>query len=320
MHEWRGTQAFAAVAEHGSFSAAARAQGLTASALSQAVRSLEDRLGLPLFVRSTRSVRLTEAGERLYARLVPALRETADALEEVRGSRGAVRGTLRISLGRLTVPMVIEPVLPRLLALHPELQVEFSVEDRFVDIVAAGLDAGIRLSESIQPDFTMARLTPPFRLVVAGAPSYFERYGRPRRPSDLLKHDCINYRMGASGAFYSWEFERNGREQQVAVRGRVACNDGLLMLNAGLSGLGLIYLHEPAVASHVERGELELVLVDYAPRLPGFFLYYPQRSGAQAKLRAFIDVAQQVLLAKPPRGGHAAPAARLKSRSRRVQR
>jgi DNA-binding transcriptional LysR family regulator len=300
MDDLRGTQAFVAVAEQGSFSAAARAVGVTPSALSQAVRGLEDRLGVPLLVRTTRSVGLTDAGRRLFERLTPALRETGAALAEARGAADVVQGTLRISAARLMVPLVIEPVLRPLLDRHPALSVEVSVEDRFVDIVAEGFDAGIRLSESIESDFTVVRLTPPFRLLVAGAPGYFARHPRPRRPRDLLDHDCINYRMASTGAFYAWEFERRGRAQQVAVKGRVACNDGGMMLRAALAGLGLVYLHEQALAPHLASGELEVVLADYAVTVPGFFLYFPRRSGLQPKLRAFIELARARLDPRKP--------------------
>ncbi len=293
MDDLRGAQAFVAVAEQRSFSGAARAAGVTPSALSQAVRSFEDRLGVPLLIRTTRSVGLTDAGRRLLERLTPALRETGAALAEARGSAEVVQGTLRITAGRLTVPLVVEPILPALLQRHPALSIEVSVDDRFVDIVTEGFDAGIRLSESIQSDFTVVRLTPPFRLLVAGAPSYFAWHGRPRTPRDLLDHDCINYRAASTGSFYAWEFERHGREQEVAVKGRVACNDGGMMLRSAVAGLGLVYLHEQALAPHVARGELELVLADHAVTVPGFFLYFAKKSGLQPKLRAFIDLARR---------------------------
>lgn len=316
MEDLRSAAAFAAVAEHKSFSRAARALGITPSALSQSVRGLEDRLGVPLLVRTTRSVGLTEAGRRLHERIGPALRETSDAVEEARGSAEVVQGTLRISLGHLTVAMIIQPVLPTLLDRHPRLGVELDVDDSFVDIVARGFDAGIRLSESIDADLTHARLTPPFRLVVAGSPSYLEKRGRPKKPRDLLEHDCVNFRMPSTGSFYAWELERNGKEQQIAVRGRVACNDGATMLMAARQGLGLIYVHEPAIAADVVRGDLELVLDDWAPTVPGFFLYYPSRAGLQPKLRAFIDVARERLALKADSKPSAAPSTR-PSRARR---
>ena len=315
MDDLRGAQSFVAVAEHRSFSAAARSLGLTPSALSQAVRGLEERLGVPLLVRTTRSVSVTDAGQRLLSRLSPSLRETRAALDEASGAADVVQGTLRLTLGRLTVPLVLEPVLAALLAAHPRLSVEIAVDDRFVDIVAEGYDAGVRLSESIQPDLTAVRLTPAFRLLVAGSPAYLARHGRPRRPRDLLAHDCINYRQSASGALYAWEFEHRGREQQIAVRGRVTTNDGALMIRAALDGLGLVYIHEQSIATHVDRGDLEVVLVDHAVTVPGFFLYFPARSGQQPKLRALIDTARRVLA--PPARDAPAPAAGRRPPARR---
>jgi DNA-binding transcriptional LysR family regulator len=295
MHDSRGVEAFVAVAEQKSFSKAARSLGVTASALSQSVRALEERVGVPLFLRSTRSVSLTEVGRRLFERVAPAMKETADALEEARGSVDVAQGKLRITAGRLPVPLVIDPVAPVLLREHPKLELEVCIDDRFVDIVEMGFDAGVRLNEAIQPDFTVVRLTSSFRLLVAGSPTYFAENPRPRRPSDLVHHDCINYRMASTGAYYAWEFERNGREQQVAVKGRFSCNDGLTMVNAAVAGLGLVYIHEQVLLPHIERGELEVALSDYSVTVPGFFLYFPRRAGIQPKLRAFIDVARRVL-------------------------
>jgi DNA-binding transcriptional LysR family regulator len=186
-------------------------------------------------------------------------------------------------------------VLPALLAAHPRLSVEVSVDDRFVDIVAAGFDAGVRLHEAIDPDLTAVRLTPPFRFVVAGSPAYFARHGRPQRPRDLLDHECIGYRL-SNGALYEWEFERRGREERVAVRGRLMTNESGLMLRAACAGLGLVYLIDLELEPHVARGDLELVLVDHAPRVPGFFLYFPHRPGQAKlppKLRAFLGFVEE---------------------------
>jgi DNA-binding transcriptional LysR family regulator len=287
-------QVFVTVAERRGFSAAARALSVSPSAVSQSIRALEARVGVPLLVRTTRSVNLTEAGRRFFDRVAPALRETEAALEEARGTADLVQGTLRITAGRVAVPLVIDPVLPRLLAQHPLLSVDVSVEDRFVDIVTAGFDAGVRLHEAIDPDLTAVRLTPPFRFVVAGSPAYLAQGGRPRRPRDLLQHECIGYRL-SSGALYEWEFERRGREERVAVRGRLMTNESGLMVRAACAGLGLIYLIEQEVAPLVARGELALVLEEYAVSVPGFFLYFPHRSQQpklQPKLRAFIQTAR----------------------------
>jgi len=298
MLDPRGIQAFVTVAEHRSFSAAARALAVTPSALSQAVRAFEDRVGVPLLSRTTRSVSLTDAGRRLLTRLTPVLHEAEAALEEARGSTDLAQGTLRISVGGLVAPLVIEPVIGKLLAAHPGLSIEISVDDRFVDIVAGGFDAGIRVRGFIEHDFTIVRLTPPFRFVVAGAPSYLDRRGRPVRPRDLLGHDCINYRRSGTGTFAAWKFERRGQKQEVAVSGRIACNEGSLIQNMALAGHGLLYLPEPALVPHLESGALEVVLQDYAVLISGFFLYFPRRTGLQPKLRAFIEIAKELLGAR----------------------
>jgi DNA-binding transcriptional LysR family regulator len=295
LSQLQGLEVFVAVAQERGFSAAARKLGVSPSAASQAVRGLEERLGVTLLLRTTRSVNLTEAGQQLLARVSPALSETHAALREVKQALGRVQGTFRLTAGRVTVPLVVEPLLGPLLARYPELSIEVSADDRFVDLVEEGFDAGIRLEEAIEPDLTAVRLSPPFRLVVAGAPRYLEKHGRPKKPRDLLAHECITYRLPGTGATYRWELERGGREEQVAVRGRLICNDSTLMRRAALDGLGLAYLLEPEAAPYVARGELSLVLEDYAPRVAGLFLYFPRGAEKQPKLRAFIDTARRVL-------------------------
>jgi DNA-binding transcriptional LysR family regulator len=298
MLDAHGAESFVAVARARSFSAAARALGVTVSAVSQSVRAFETKLGVPLFARTTRSVQLTEAGRRLFERLVPALEAADAALDEARGAAHVVQGTLRITLGGLTVPYVLEPVMAPLLAAHPQLSLEIAVDNSFVDIVETGFDAGVRLSESIEPDLVAVRLTPPFRLLVAGAPSYFATRGKPKVPRDLLEHDCIGYREHNTGTLYRWELakRRHGTaEQAIAIRGRVVCNDGPTMIAAALRGLGLVYMHEPAIADHIERRELVPVLEDYALTVPGFFLYFTRKTRDQPKLRAFVEVARRVL-------------------------
>jgi len=218
------------------------------------------------------------------------------ALEAAAGSAGRVTGTLRLTLGGIAVPLVVEPVLPELLRRHPGLSVEVSVEDRFVDIVEQRFDAGVRLSESIEPDLAAVRLTPPFRFVVVGSPAYLTARGTPRRPDDLLAHDAIVFRSPTTGALQRWDLERRGRTRLVAVKGRVTCDDARLLVRGALDGLGLAYVDEHSVRPHLAAGELREVLPDWAPEVPGFFLYFPRRSQGQPKLRAFLDVAREVLL------------------------
>jgi DNA-binding transcriptional LysR family regulator len=292
---WHGLTAFLAVAERGGFSAAARALGVSASAVSQAVRALEAHVGAPLVLRTTRSVRLTEAGLALSRRAAPALAEVGGAIDAAAGAAGEVTGTLRLTVGRIAVPIVVEPVLGAVLARHPRLALEVSVDDRFVDLVAEGFDAGVRLVESIEPDLAAVRLTPPFRFVVVGAPSYLEARGTPRTPDDLLRHDAIAYRSPTTGALVRWDLERRGRTRLVAVRGRVTCDDARLLVRAALDGLGLAYVDEHTAAPHLARGDLRVVLPEWAPEVPGFFLYFPRRAQEQPKLRAFIAVARGLL-------------------------
>lgn len=294
----QGLETFVVVAQERGFSAAARKLGVSASAASQAVRALEERVGVSLLVRTTRSVNLTEAGRQLLTRVAPALAEARAALGELNHVAGSVRGTLRLTVGRIMCPLVVEPVLPALLAEHPALVVDVSVDDRFVDIVEEGFDAGVRLEEAIEPDLTAARLLAPFRFVVVGAPAYLARRGRPKAPLDLLDHECIGFRFSRGAALYRWELERAGREETVAISGRLTCNDSSMMVRAAVAGLGLAYLAEPEAAPYVARGQLELVLEDYAPRVPGIFLYFPRGAERQPKLRAFIDTARRVL--RPP--------------------
>ncbi|WP_394828206.1 LysR family transcriptional regulator [Pendulispora albinea] len=281
--------AFVTVAEKRGFSAAARALGVSASALSQSVRSLEDRVGVPLLVRTTRSVNVTEAGRRLLERSAGGLREALDAIDEAASRGGEVQGKLRISVPGITIPILVEPLLPLLVQSHPGLELEISVDDRFVDLIAEGYDAGFRLGEAIHKDMVAIRVTPPFRFVVVGSPAYLTRKGRPKKPRDLLKHECIGYRGMTSGALYAWEFQQGKRELEIATRGSVVCNDARIMVAAALRGLGLAYLHEQAVAAHLAEGRLEIVLEAFAPSVPGLFLHCPARAQTIPKVRALID-------------------------------
>ncbi|WP_224365442.1 LysR family transcriptional regulator [Hyalangium versicolor] len=294
LTQLNGLLAFVTVAERRGFSAAARTLGVSPSALSQAIRNLEARVGVTLLVRTTRSVSLTEAGERLLARSSPSLKEALAAVEEASGASDAVVGRLRLTVPRIAVPLIIEPVLPVLRQRHPQLAIEISVDDRFVDIMAEGHDAGIRLSEAVERDMVVVRISPPFRFVVVGAPSYLKARGRPVVPKDLLGHECIGYRAATSGTLYQWEFERRGRESQVAVRGSLVCNDAELMGRAAVAGLGLAYVSEQVVAEDIEAGRLEVVLEDYAPEVPGLFLYFPSRAQKLPKLRALIDAVRSL--------------------------
>lgn len=284
-----------AVADRSGFTAAAQALGVTPSSLSQAVSKLEKRLGVVLFARTTRAVALTDEGRALYAQVAPALRQARSAVEELSSDRERVRGTLRLTMGRVAVVHVLHPVLPALLEAHPELRVEVSVDDRFVDIVSRGFDAGVRISEAIEPDLVAVRLTPPFRFVIVGAPAYLARRGRPRQPRELVDHECVLWRLPTTGALFRWRLRKGRRAEEVSVGGRVICDDSTLLIEHARLGLGLAFVDELGAAPYVAAGELEIVLEDWAPSVPGFFLYFPRSARELPKLRAFVDVARASL-------------------------
>jgi DNA-binding transcriptional LysR family regulator len=287
-------QAFLAVARLRSFSSAARELGVSRSAVSQAVRQLEEQLRVVLLTRTTRSVALTEAGRRLVEEAGPGVGQVLAALTHVAAQPGEAVGRLRLSAPQMAVSSVITPVLPTFRTRHPRVEVNVVVEDRFVDIVAEGYDAGVRLSESIERDMVHVRLTEAFRFVVVAAPNYLERHGTPQKPEDLLRHECLTYRSQTTGVVYAWELERGRRNWRVPVRGGVATNDGPLMVSLAEAGAGLAYTHEPAVREQLRTGRLKVVLEAYAPTVPGFFLYFPSRAQRSGPLRLFVEAAKEL--------------------------
>ncbi|MEW5853370.1 MAG: LysR family transcriptional regulator [Myxococcota bacterium] len=286
-------QVFLAVSRRRSFSAAARELGVSTSAVSQAVKQLEEQLRVVLLTRTTRSVSPTEAGRRLVESAGPALGQVLTALTEASAQPGETVGRLRLTVPRAAVPYVIAPVLPAFRARHPRVEVEIVVEERLVDIVAEGYDAGIRLTEAIERDMVQVRLTDHFRFVVVGAPDYLARRGTPQRPEDLLRHECITFRMQNTGALYAWEFERGRRTWRVPVRGGVVTNENQLTVLLAEQGLGLAYALEPMVKERIRAGKLQRVLEPYAPTVPGFFLYFPSRAQRSAALRLFVETARE---------------------------
>jgi len=287
-------QAFLRVARHRSFSGAARELGVSRSAVSQAVRQLEEQLGVVLLARTTRSVSLTDAGRRLLDGAGPGLGHALAALTEVSAQPGEAVGRVRLSVPRAAVPFVIDPVLPTFRTRHPRIEVEVAIQERLVDIVAESFDAGVRLSDVIERDMVQVRLTDPFRFVVVGAPAYLARRGTPERPGDLLRHDCITFRSQTTGALYAWELERGRRTWRVPVRGGVVSNDGPLSASLAEWGLGLAYAFEPMVTEQLRVGRLQIVLERYAPTVPGYFIYFPSRAQRSGPLRLFIDAAREL--------------------------
>ena len=290
--------AFLAVARHRSFVAAARHLGVSTSALSQSVRQLEARLGVALLTRTSRTVALTDAGQRLLEHSGAAVDQALEALATATAKPGEITGRVRLSVPSVAVPLVLERLVPRFVERHPRVNVDVQVENRFVDVIAEGLDAGIRLSEAIERDMVQVRLTPPGRFVVAGAPSYLARAGSPSRPEELLQHDCIGIRAAPGSASYAWELEHGRKSWRVPVHGRVSTNDPELMIRLAAAGVGLTYAFEPQIAAELKGGRLRLVLEPYAASVPGFFLYFPSRAQVSPALRAFVDVARE--LARDP--------------------
>ncbi len=285
---------FLAVARLRNFSGAARELGVSTSAVSQAVRQLEEQLRVNLLTRTTRSVALTDPGRRLVDSADPAVRQAFVALSEVSARPGETVGRVRLSVPQVAVQFVVAPMLARFRERHPRIEVEVVAEDRFVDIVAEGYDAGIRLTESIERDMVQARLTDAFRFVIVGAPSYLARQGTPQRPQDLLRHECLTFRSPSTGTLYAWELERGRRNWRIPVRGGVVTNNSQLRLSLAEQGAGLTYVFESMAAEALRAGRLECVLEPYAATVPGFFLYYPSRAQTSPALRLFVQAAKEL--------------------------
>ena len=284
--------AFVAVARTGGFRDAARAMGSSASSLSEAVRRLEARLGIRLLNRTTRSVVPTEAGLRLLDRLGPALDEVEAALDVVNGFRDRPVGTLRLNVPVSAARLVLPRIVPPFLSAYPDIRLEIIAEDSFVDVLAAGCDAGIRYDERLEQDMIAIPIGPrEQRFATAAAPAYLDRHGRPGHPRDLLDHSCIRGRF-SSGAFTAWEFERNGEQVKLDPTGPLIVRVGAaadLAVDAAIAGTGIITLFEDWLRPHLDSGALEPVLEPWWPRFSGPFLYYPGRRHLPAPLRAFVD-------------------------------
>ena len=284
---------FLSIAQHLNFSRAAVDLGLTPSALSHSLRALENRLGVRLFNRTTRSVALTEAGERLYARLKPAFRDIEDALEDLNHFRDKPSGNLRITSGRQACELVLLPIASEFLQAYPDIRLEVVESDALLDIVAAGFDAGVRFGNRLEADMVSLPIGPNLRSVVVGSPAFFQRHPAPQKPEDLHALPCIRHRF-PSGSMYRWEFERGGIEQEIEVNGPLTLGDVSLMIGPALQGLGLAYVFEDMVSEHLAAGRLVQVLADWCPYYPGLHLYYPSRRHVPAPLKAFIDFARNV--------------------------
>ena len=282
-----GVEAFLSVARHRNFRRAAAELGVTPSAISQAVRTLEARIGAALFLRTTRSVGMTEAGERFLARAKPAFEELVAAGAVARDLGQRPSGLLRLTVPRATLP-VLEPLIASFHRICPEVEVEIAVGEELVDLAAGGFDAGVRLGQFIAADMVAVRLTPPFRLVVVGSPDYLRARARPQRIADLRHHACLRLRR-TNGALMPWTFADGNKSIEAIVSGPLIANDFLILLSAALDGMGLAQVPEPVALAAVKAGRLKRVLDPFAPTAPGVFLYYPSRHQMMPKLRAFVD-------------------------------
>lgn len=281
---------FLAIADHLSFRAAAAQLGVTSSALSHSIRQLEERLGVKLLHRTTRSVSLTDSGHRLLERLRPGMDQISDALEELKEERRRPSGRLRIYTQGWAAATVIAPMWQRFLSDYPEVHLELCVESGPInDIVAGGFDAGLAVRERVPAEMIAVRVTGPMEAAVVASPTYLANRPQPRTPDDLASHQCVLYRIGRDGEIFRWSFERNGSRKIVSARGNITVNNAETAIRAALDGLGLVYMLDALAEPFLRSGQLVRVLAGWSPRIEGVYLYYRGRRQPSAALRAFID-------------------------------
>jgi DNA-binding transcriptional LysR family regulator len=283
-----GVEAFLTVARHRSFRRAAADLGVTPSAISQAVRTLEARIGSPLFIRTTRSVGLTEAGSRFLSRAKPAFEELVAASEVARDLGRRPAGLLRLTVPRAAVPIVLEPIISSFCQAYPEIEVEIAASGELVDLAAGGFDAGVRLGQLISADMATVPLTRPFRLAIVGSPAYLGRRGVPNRIDDLRQHACLRMRR-SNGSIAPWTFVQGKKPVEAVVSGPLIAHDVPTVVGAAIENLGLAQVPAPLIRSHVQSGELVELLEPFAPTAPGVFLYYPSHHETVPKVRAFVE-------------------------------
>ncbi len=289
-----GIEAFLRVAARKSFSAAAVDLGVSPSAISQTIKALEARVGAPLFMRTTRSVSLTQAGEMFHARAAPAYAGLTDAYEAARNLGGRAAGRLRINLMRGAIQPLFAPILAGFIDEYPDIELEIFADDALSDLTAGGFDAGVRMGEMLEADMIAVRLSGPFRFVIAGTPDYFARFGKPQTIAELAQHRCIRLRLASSGIM-PWTFQVGNREEEVQISGPVIVNDFAAMMMAMRTGAALGRIAEPIIKHELAEGSLELALDEFAASSAGLFLYYPSRKQVMPKLRALIDYARDHL-------------------------
>ena len=281
--------AFLTVVEAKSFRGAAERLGVTRSAVSQAIRRMEDRMGVALIQRTTRSVSLTEAGLQLHQRVAPAIAEVEQALDRAQDRDARPTGQLRLAVSSIAERFISGPLLASFTHAHPAVQIDVTVTDEEFDIVAEGYDAGVRLGEVIEQDMIAVPVSGDQRQLVVAAPSYLKRFGAPSHPAELSQHCCIGWRPAPDVAPYRWEFEQDGREFDVAVNPRITTNDMGVMVRTACAGGGLTFGMEETFRPYIDRGELVPLLEQYCPPFQGFYLYFPDRRHLAPKLRVLID-------------------------------
>jgi DNA-binding transcriptional LysR family regulator len=282
-------QAFLAVARDQSFTKAAAKLGITPSALSHTMRTLEDRLGVRLLTRTTRNVAPTDAGERLMRAVAPLFDQLALEIEALGELRDKPRGNIRVTCTDDQIEMCLRPMLAEFLKNYPDITVELYVDYGFTNVVEERFDAGIRLGEAISKDMIAVRIGPDWRLLVVGSPDYFDRHPEPKTPHDLTRHPCVNIRHRPSGSVYAWEFEKGGKAFTVKVEGQLVFNSIMHVLNAALDGIGLGYVPEELAAPYIADGRLRVTLEDWSPYFQGYHLYYPNRRQASPAFTAFVE-------------------------------
>lgn len=299
---------FAHIARHRSFTKAATEMEVTRAALSQHLKGLEQHLNVRLLNRTTRDMSLTEEGQRLLDVLQPALTAIERAVAEIGEAHAEPTGLIRMNSSRVAARLLVEPHMGEFLARNPRLRLELVMDDGFSNIVAEGLDAGIRLGESLDEHMVAVPITPPLQMAIVGSPAYFERYGVPETPADLMKHNCLAYRFTSSGTIDRWSFTSPDEEKRTVVfepQGNAVFNDDDSMLHGAVQGVGLVQHIDLCVRQHLADGSLVRVLAAWCPPFPGFYLYVPSRSQMPAKTRALMDflVAQRERLVQQSRKG-----------------
>ena len=289
MNNLNDLRAFLLVAQEKSFTKAAARLGVSPSALSHSMRSLEERLGIRLLTRTTRNVAPTEAGLRLMESIGPLIDQIGDEIDSLSELRDKPAGTIRVTSSDDAAEQVLRPKLVDFLAEHPDVNVEITIDYGFTNIVKERFDAGIRLGEAVSKDMIAVRVGPDWRLLVVGSPGYFEKHGKPDHPRELTRHSCINIRHSIHGDVYVWEFEKGKRELNVRVGGQFTSNSMIHVLNGAIDGIGLAYAPDFMVEPYVANGNLEVVLADWCPYFSGFHLYYPNRRQTSPAFAAFIS-------------------------------